>query len=110
MTAFDVVKKNLGTNAFVSENPLITQASTTPTEVFGSNPQRLQMFIINLGSNACYLASNPNPSSTNGIILAAGGGFIEFDVNNDSIVATRPWYIVTASGTSDIYSFEVNAY
>ncbi len=110
MTANDVVMKLYGINGYINENPLIPQANTTPQQVFGSNPQRVQLFIVNLGANPAYISFSPQPSATNGILLGANGGNLEFDVVNDTIVPTRPFYIVTTGGSSDIYSFETISY
>lgn len=110
MTTFDVVQKLYGVNGFVNENPLLSQATTTPQELFGGNPQRLQLYVVNLGTNPAYVSFSPNPSATNGILLGANGGFLELDFFTDTIVPTKPMYIASSGGSSDIYSYEVIAY
>ena len=106
----DAVQKMYGVNGFVNENPLITSASTSIQQVFGSSPQRLQWFLINLGNETAYWSFDPNPSATNGAILAANGGYYSFSFVEDTIIPTRAIYIATATGTTALYSFEIIAY
>lgn len=110
MTTLDAVTKLYGVNGFVNENPLINQTDVTAKELFGGNPQRLQMFAVNLGANPAYVSFDPSPSASNGILLGANGGSIEFDFINDTIIPTKPMYIISPAGASEIYSFEVIAY
>ena len=72
-------------------------------QVFGNDPERVFVLLVNLSANTIYVSFDTNVSSTNGILLAANGGSLEMDVRSDLIFPIRAIYALAAGAGSMLY-------
>lgn len=82
--------------------------SVNASSAVGNNPDRLGLLIINTGASSVTLGLSPSVVSGAGIILAANGGAVSFDVDEDFTVVTRQFFGVAASGAPSLYVLELN--
>lgn len=107
-TAAELVAKSLGISgdvAIITANPTV---GTTAAKVLKLAPARVEVVAINLSTNACYIAPTAAVSSTNGILLAAGGGSVTIEVNDDLTLPTQSWWAVCAAASSQLYTQELD--
>ena len=103
----DVIDRLYGVKTDMQVNPLVSQIGATPTQVLKNNPNRLAWTLINLGSEAVYLAFTPDVASTKGIYVAAGGGVMGLLFSEDFELVTYPMWGIGAVGGDNIYLVEV---
>tara|TARA_S200002703_G_scaffold160053_1_gene176357 strand:+ start:1413 stop:1781 length:369 start_codon:yes stop_codon:yes gene_type:complete len=72
---------------------------TSVSNVLGNDPERVSFFLMNLGASDIYLSTTPSPSSSNGIVLSANGGFIGFNAKDDQIIPTMAWWALGAGAS-----------
>ncbi len=84
-------------------NPITDAVAITATRVLTDNPRRLSVLIMNVGANPIYIGRDNTVSSSKGIYLAAGGGAITLQPDQDfNSVASERWAIAVG-GVSTIY-------
>lgn len=65
--------------------------NTTPTRILDNNPRRVAWLLVNISVNQGYLNFDNLVSSSNGIILGAGGGSVSVEVDEDG--ETPAWEV-----------------
>ena len=79
---------------------------TTDEVIAQNNPGRTNLTIINLSLNTLYLAPLRPASSTNGILLGAGGGSLALNYNDDLIQPALEWHAVASGSGSAVFVIE----
>lgn len=77
--------------------------STTAQRIVKNDPERTSLVLVNNGSVTIYVAPSNTVSSTVGIPLSAGGGYLSLTIRDDDTLPTREWWAVAASGTPVLY-------
>lgn len=75
-------------------------------QVVAGNPDRVGLTIINQGANDLFIATAPNPSSTNGIRVVANGGGFSLSVRDDFTLPSYGFFGICPAGNSNIYVLE----
>lgn len=109
MKLVDVLEAMYGVKTAMQVNPVASEIGATPTELLKNNPNRLAWTLINLGTEAVYLAFTPDVAATKGIYVAAGGGTMGLLFSEDFELCTYPVWGIGAVGGDDIYLVEVVA-
>lgn len=84
-------------------------ASTTAANVLDGNPKRVFWMVINRGTTDCNLDIGAVATAGNGILLAAGGGWASMDVLEDGESVAYSVSVIAASGTPQLWVYEVRA-
>ncbi len=106
-TLADLLAREFGVKTGSRINPLVASVGLAPTLIFGNNPNRLAWTIINLGVNDIFLAFDQEVSITRGILLASGGGGVNFKWNEEFDLVVNNVYGLTTIAPSEIFSIEV---
>lgn len=104
----DVIERLYGVKTDMRVNPVASQIGATATQLLKNNPDRLAWTLINLGTEAVYLAFTPDVAATKGIYVAAGGGTMGLLFSEDFELVTYPIWGIGAVGSDNIYLVEVN--
>lgn len=75
-------------------NPTV---NTVATQVAGNNFERMSLTVINSGSVTVTLLPQNNVSASMGIQIAANGGSVSLDAQEDLALVGWSWYAVTAA-------------
>ena len=89
------------------DNPLVSQAETTVTQLLKANPARVAFHVVNLGSNPVFLWSDNEVSTTRGVRLNASGGSATVLYDEDFARVGYEWHVIASGGTSEIAVQEV---
>lgn len=73
----------------------------------GNNPDRLGLLIMNLGSSSVTLGLKQPLVNGAGVIIAANGGAMSLNVDEDFTLVTREWFGNVSAGTSALYVLEI---
>lgn len=84
----------------VSSNPSV---GTTATSIAAADPARFALLIVNLGTSSCYVAPFGQVSSTDGIILDSGGGFVSMTNRDDLLLPDYQWWAVCGASGQSLY-------
>jgi len=74
-----------------------------------NNPNRFKITIFNLSANIAYIGFDSGVALANGILLAANGGQLGFDAEQDGELAGRVLYGIAAAGAPVLYIVEMEA-
>lgn len=75
---------------------------TTSTKILDNNPRRVAWLLVNISVNQGYLNFDNLVSSSNGIILGAGGGSVSVEVDEDG--ETSSWEVFgVCTGASGVW-------
>ena len=95
----ELIAGEVGGNVRIRENPLGITASTTDQICLPLNPMRYAWGIVNLGTEAIYIAPNTAATSTRGIRIDITGGLAAFAWKIDLGLVIAEWHLIAASGT-----------
>ena len=104
-SVYELVEARLGIRLdFAITN---SKTSGTASEVIAlNNPGRTNLTIVNLSSNTLYLSPLDAASSTNGILLGAGGGSLTLNYWDDLIQPTLEWHAIASGSSSAVFTIE----
>lgn len=106
----DLIAKEFGVKTRHYINRELAEVGTAASKVIRADNDRLAFLIINMSSNAMYLAPEDIPSSAKGIILAANGGYYGALWSEELHLVGYQWNIIAAGAASDLFTFEVVGY
>lgn len=86
-------------------NPTVT---VSITRIVNNNPNRVELTMVNLGTQLVYFSTGNGPSATNGYFLVPQGG-VTLLVEEDGEQVAYDWFAVAASGTQQMFVSEVLA-
>ncbi len=109
MAAVEFVNKRYGRKTQRFFNPETASIATTVTRVLKNNPDRIEWLIINLSTNDAFLAWDNQVSSTRGVKLAAGGGSVTLNVEEDGELVADEVLGIASVGAASIFTVEVVA-
>ena len=72
--------------------------------IVGHDPERVSLVITNHGAADVYVAPNQQVSVTRGIRLAAGGGAMSVNVEEDGNHPTLLWWGISAGAGTVVYA------
>jgi len=72
-------------------------------QVFGNDPERVSVLIVNTSANSVYLGFDESVSASNGILLSANGGSFEINAIEDMMLPVRAIYALAAGAGSTLY-------
>jgi len=100
--------KRLGFKTRLVINPVTETVATTATEILRNNPDRIFWLVVNLSGNNGYVGWDNAVSSTRGLLVAANGGFVSANIEEDGELVIYPVYAVNlnAAGTYMIVEVE----
>lgn len=86
-----------------------TTNETNPVSVVGivqvvrPDPERTFLLILNLSTNDMYLGLSEEVSASNGILLAANGGFVKMQLVDDFELLINPFYVFSSAAGNQLY-------
>lgn len=101
-------KRRFGVETRFNDTAMATVVGAAATQLWPTNPDRLEMMFFNLGANVIYLWTGPQVAATNGIYMAPGGGSVVLTAEEDGELVGYPWWGI-AAGNTNIFSAEVEA-
>lgn len=85
----------------------LVTVTANPTQVLPNDPNRIMWWLTNYGGAELTVRWSPEIAAGVGILVGAGGGFLQQDIRADgNAVGDELWGIV-AAGTSGVYVVEV---
>ena len=78
-------------------------------QICTNHPDRLQVIIMNMGVNNVYIGFTSAVAITNGLLLAANGGMLQFTAPDDGDLPSRQLWAIAAAGAPTIYVIEGGA-
>lgn len=90
-------------------NPETDTCATSVTRLLANNPDRLGSLIMNIGGNDIHVLFDNRVSTTRGILLAAEGGKISLNANEDYELVGYPVYGIASGGSSEVIVIEIEA-
>lgn len=104
-----VVQKYLNIDRQFEAQPKSIAVATSLTTILKNNPNRLAVIIINVGANNSYIGFDQNVSSTNGIFLAANGGSLSINYQQDLTLSQYEMNAISITAPSTFYVIELLA-
>lgn len=99
--AADYARKKFGGDLVEDERDVTI--NTTAGVAIARDPERVFLFMLNVGANTVFLKSRTNPTTSLGIRLDANGGFVSFDAENDATMPAKEWNGIAAVAASTLY-------
>jgi len=98
----------LGFKTRLRINPVADTVEITPTEILKNNPDRVFWLVVNLSINNGFVGWDTLVSPTRGLLVAANGGFVSANIEEDGELVIYPVYAINlnASGTYMIVEVE----
>lgn len=93
----------------VTPFPSRPSASTTAANILTGDPRRVFWLVTNRGATDVNLDIGTTAVAGQGVLLAAGGGWASCDALEDGEAPTWPVSVVAASGTPQLWLYEVRA-
>ena len=89
------------------ENETNLATSVNAAVAIEGNGDRVGLVFVNNGASDIVIGLQPNISATVGIRLVANGGAISMNVRDDFTLPSRRWYVLSVSGTPQLYVLEL---
>lgn len=81
----------------------IESVGTSVEVLLTNDPERVFMFLINLGSTTVFLRTLGVPAVNSGIRLSAQGGSLSFSADRDGPMPTKEFKAIADTAASDVY-------
>ena len=94
----------------MAEREATFTATTSVQQVFGNDPERVSVLIVNTSTNSVYIGFSEAVSATNGLLLSANGGSFQSDVEEDLMLPIRAVYCLAAGAGSGLYVLTARRY
>jgi hypothetical protein len=82
----------------------VDSIGTTPVNLLPGDADRLSIVLVNMSTSIMYVGYDGNVGSSRGVFLAANGGSLVSQVDEDLTLVTLPLWVVAASPSSDLFS------
>lgn len=110
MNAFDIIKKEFGTDR-LRINPVRDIAfTTTSAKVLPRNQNRVYLLLINPNINNAYINFNKKVSSTDGIPILADGDGLILSVKEDMNLVCEEVHGIINTSAGDLIIIEIEVY
>lgn len=101
------LRRALGTKPGVQGLVAVTN-NAGGTRVLKHNPRRVSFIIVNNEANAAHMVrKSGDVSTTSGIRLDAGGGFVSSNLREDGTVVQDEVYVILETAAGSVYVEEV---
>jgi hypothetical protein len=104
----EYVNKKFGVKTRIVINDIVNSVGTSVTKILANKPDRLAFLIVNLGTGALYILSDPTVSATKGILIEPNGGNYVALPDEDFDLVGYEWFAV-ASAATNILTLEIIA-
>ncbi len=81
-----------------------TTVGVTAAQIVNHDPERVALVIANHGAADVYVALDQLVSVTRGVRLAAGGGAMSVNVEEDANLPAQEWWGISAGAGNVVYS------
>ena len=105
-----------GANALLAEKDFsgvldevseVDSIGTSASEIFGNDPERVFVLLVNLSANTMYIGFNEQVGSSNGIVLSANGGSLILNSKDDYTLTGRSLFALAAGAASNLYKLSM---
>lgn len=90
-------------NGVLGHSVSVPSIGTTQSQIFGNDPERVSLLLINLSINTIYVGFDEAVGANKGIILEANGGYVSFNAKDDFILTTLQMNAVATGANSNLY-------
>ena len=90
---------------FTTEDEALDSPQTvgdTATRLATQNPNRVQIVFVNGGGTDVWITTRATDTAGEGFVVAAGGGTVAINANDDGSLPQREFYGVVGSGTETV--------
>lgn len=94
----------------VAEKHGVESIGTTAEQLFGNDPDRLAVIVINMGTSLVYAGPDQGVGAANGIYIGANGGSMILQVEPDLILPTITWWFVAEGVASNVFWQQVRRF
>jgi len=105
----EYIEREYGIKTATERPGLVSVVHTSPVMLFKHNPNRFMLLLMNLSVNNLYVGFDARVSTTNGILIDAGGGFLILNIKDDLYLVQKEIWLVSTAVDSNIYAFEAEA-
>jgi len=105
----EFVRRKFGVATRAIQDPVTATCGTAATTLLLNNPDRLAYTIVNLGTNAIYIAWDATVSATHGIYIAPNGGSFSSVADEDGELVGYAVHGIALVAPSDVFIVEVEA-
>lgn len=102
MNANDFLDKQLGVRTYEDDTVMNATMNGTVQQIVSGNPGALTLQILNIGTADMYVWHDQTVSTSKGFLVPASGGILILDWQKFFLLASRPWYGVTAGNSTQI--------
>lgn len=79
----------------------------TQVALADADGERVALVFVNNGTDAVFIDVTPQVSTTRGIRMGAAGGLAAFDLWEDVLLPTEPWFGISATAGQTVFVLEV---
>ena len=97
-------------NGMVTETEDVQSIGVTQSEIFGNDPERVSILLVNLSANTMYVGFDPAVSSARGILLASNGGHYSSDIIKDFMLPIRAMHVLSVGAASNLFVLTMTRY
>lgn len=80
---------------------------TAVIEVAHADAERVSLTFVNLGATTLYISPSVNVSATHGMRLAANGGTVSMNVEDDALLPALNWRSMGSAGGGALFVLSV---
>lgn len=102
-----LIKAKLGVDSHPNSNPVTSSVALTATRITQNNPNRIALFIQNIGGTQIFIGRGNNVSISYGILLDANGGAVDFNWEYDFTRVSAEWWAISIGGVGTVQVDEV---
>jgi len=85
----------------------VNSVGVTQGQLFGNDPERGMVLLVNLSVNTIYIGFDPQVSSARGITLGANGGSYNVIIKNDFQLPSMAMYAIATGAASNLFTMTV---
>lgn len=86
------------------------QVGTSSARLVQTNPERVNLLIVNLSVNTVYIRPNNHATTAAGIVLAPNGGSFSTNLLEDLVLPSYEYFAIASGAASDVLVIEVSRY
>lgn len=105
-TLTELLQSIYGLRTVSKTNQLVDTVATTTTHILKANPNRLNVLIVNNGTNAMFILPSRDVNTTKGIYVSPYGGFVSLAWSTDYELLGQDWFAISTSGSTEVTIIE----
>lgn len=87
----------------LEESDSVESIGVTASRIFGNDPERVFVLLVNLSNNTIYVAFDSGVAAARGIVLASNGGNYQVNAEEDGTLPIREMFAVSTGASSNLY-------